>query len=194
MKKYLTLWMAGAAMAMAGPPLICQKVEIGTAKSLPWKDVNGWNGTLPSYNLAKLADETLAILTPQAGLALRMETIRRAAIYAAKDEGVAGQVSAQLLARVANAEASGKTDVNAWFDAGYYAEALRQITFVFRYDMLSAAEREQWKVRGDKQILDGRPWVEKAIRSGGKGMEIALVKIGEYRDADLKRLTSSNKK
>jgi len=48
-------------------------------------------------------------------------------------------------------------------------------------------------VRGDGRVLDGRPWIEKAIRMGGKGMEVALAKTGEYRDADLKRLISSSK-
>ncbi len=193
MKKYPMLFVAATAMAMAGPPLICQRVEIGTAKSLPWRNSDGWNGAVASYKLAGLADETLSILTPSAGVALRMETIRRAAIYAAKDEAIASQLSARLLARVVDAEALSKADSNAWFDAGYYAEALRQIGFVYRYDMLSAAEREQWRVRGDGRVLDGRPWIEKAIRMGGKGMEVALAKTGEYRDADLKRLISSSK-
>jgi hypothetical protein len=190
MKKYLMLFVATTAIAVAGPPLICQKVEIGTAKSLPWRNVNAWNGAVADYKLAGLADETLSILTPTAPLAVRMETLRRAAIYAAKNEAVAAQLSSRLLARVANAEAAGKADVNAWFDTGYYAEALRQIVFVYRYDMLSPAEREQWRVRGDANVLDGRPWIERAIRMGGKGMEAALAKIDEYRDTDLKRLVS----
>lgn len=191
MKKYLMLFAAASVAVLAGPPIICERVEIGTAKSLPWQqNANGWNGALPSYKLAALADETLAILTPSAPLALRMETIRRAAIYAAKDEAVAAQLTSRLLARVADAEAKSKADFNAWFDAGYYAEALRQIAFVYRYDMLSAAEREQWRLRGDARVLDGRPWLEQAIRRGGKGMEVALAKIGEYRDADLKRLAA----
>lgn len=193
MKKYLMLFVAATAMAVAGPPLICQRVEIGTAKSLPWRNVDSWNGAVPTYKLAALADETLAILTPSAPMALRMETMRRAAIYAAKDEAVASQLATRLLARIVDAEASGKADINTWFDAGYYAEALRQIAFVYRYDMLSSAEREQWRVRGDGRVLDGRPWIEKAIRIGGKGMEVALAKIDEYRDADLKRLISSTK-
>lgn len=176
-----------AAAALAGPPLICERIEIGNAKSLPWRNVNGWDGTEKSYDVAKVTADTVALLVPSMPLAVRMETLRRAAIYAAKHEAIAEQLSARLLARVVDSTATGKQDPLAWFDAGYYAEALRQVTFVYRYDMLSPQEREQWKLRGDKLGLDGRPWVEKAIRLGGKGMEVALGKIEGYREADLKQ-------
>ena len=185
--RILTAILGLAAAALAGPPLICERIEIGNAKSLPWRNVNGWDGTEKSYNVAKLTGDTVALLDASMPLAVRMETLRRAAIYAARQEAIAEQLSARLLARVADGVAAGKQDPLAWFDAGYYAEALRQVTFVYRYDMLSAEERQQWKLRGDKLGLDGRPWVEKAIRLGGKGMEVALGKIEGYREADLKQ-------
>ena len=121
-----------------------------------------------------------------------METIRRAAIYAARNEAVAHELTARLVARIADTEAAGKPDANAWFDAGYYAESLRQIGFVYRYDMLSPGEKANWKVRGDGvPAIDGQPWIEKAIRLGGKGMEIALANVTEYRQVDRKRLISA---
>ena len=193
MKYLIPLMLAATAAAIAGPPAVCQRVEIGNAKSLPWKDVNGWNGTVPSYNIATLTADTLAILAPSAPVPLRMETIRRAAIYAARNEAVAHELTARLVGRIADTEAAGKPDANAWFDAGYYAESLRQIGFVYRYDMLSQQEKANWKVRGDGVVpaVDGQPWIEKAIRLGGKGMEIALAKVTEYRQADRKRLISA---
>jgi len=186
--KYYFLLVLGAAAAMAGPPLICHPIDIGSAKSLPWKDLKNWNGTDPQYSLNALSTDTLAILTPNAPIELRMETLRRAAIYSAKSETAAENLAARLVARIADWEAAGKPSANVWFDAGYYVESLRQIKFVYRYNMMSAAEKAQWKVRDDDSgALDGKPWIEKAIRLGGKGMDVALAKIDEYRKADLKR-------
>ena len=186
MKNSILLVLSTAA-AIAGPPLICHPVDIGNAKSQPWKDDGkNWNGAVPHYNIDKLASDTLAILTPAAPLAVRMETLRRAAIYAAKSDTAAEKLTARLVARIADAEAAGKPDSNLWFDAGYFVEGLRQIGFVYKYNMLSQAERAEWKVRGEAPGLDGKPWIERAIRLGGKGMEVALAKIDEYRQADLK--------
>src|SRR5438552_693202 len=126
MKKYTFLLVMGAAAAVAGPPLICHPIEIGNAKSLPWQVGKVWNGVDPHYSLDKLAADTLAILTPSAPLAVRMETLRRAAIYAAKNDVVAENLTSRLVARIADWEAAGKSDPNVWFDAGYYVEGLRQ--------------------------------------------------------------------
>ena len=90
--------------ALAGPPLICQKFDIGSAKSLPWKAAPDWHGADPAYNLANLPDETLSLLTPAAPVRLRMETLRRAGIYSAKDAGLAGEITSRLLARAPPAE------------------------------------------------------------------------------------------
>jgi hypothetical protein len=191
--KYTFLLVLGAAGAavFAGPPLICHPVDIGSAKSLPWKIQANWNGADPNYNVKGLAADTLAILTPSAPLSVRMETLRRAAIYSAKSDVIAEDLTSRLVARIADSEAAGKPDPNLWFDAGYFVEGLRQIGFIYRYNMLSAAERTEWKIRGDSSALDGKPWIEKAIRLGGKGMEIALAKIDEYRQADLKHAVVS---
>ena len=188
--KIITLLTFAAATALyAGPPLVCERISIGDAKSLPWKDVNGWNGADASYPVvASLVSDTLGLLTPNAPLPVRMETLRRAAIYAAKSPATGTQLTTQLLARVADWEAAGKPAANAWFDAGYFVETLRQTAFIYRYDMLSPAEKANWHARGEGASLDGKPWLEKAIRlGGGKGMEVAMVKVEEYRLTDLKR-------
>ena len=184
--RLLAIMALAAVCALAGPPLICERIEIGSAQSLPWRNVDGWDGIDKSYDVSKLPEHVIALLDPSMPVAVRMETLRRAAIYSARHDDIVGNLQARLLARVANSAASGKQDPLAWFDAGYFTEALRQVTFIYRYDMLSPTERAQWKLRGDKLGLDGRPWIEKAIQLGGRGMEPAIAKIDDYRQADLK--------
>lgn len=173
--------------AWAGPPLICQKFDTGTARSLPWRAGPDWHGADPSFNLANLAGDTLALLTPVTPVKVRMETLRRAGIYSARDARLAGELTGRLLARALDAEANGKSDPLAWFDAGYFVETIRQATFVYRYNMLDPAERAAWQLRGDAPRLDGYPWVQKAIRLGGVDMDYALSLITEFRSEDLKQ-------
>jgi hypothetical protein len=170
--------------AWAGPPLICQKFEIGSAKSLPWKAGPDWNGSNPSYNLANLGNDTLSLLTPGTPVNVRMETLRRSGIYSAKDGRIASDLTSRLMARALDAEAAGKPNALAWFDAGYFVETLRQAAFMFQY--LDPADRASWQLRGDAPQLDGYAWVQKAIRLGGSGMDHALSLITGYRAEDLK--------
>jgi hypothetical protein len=172
--------------AWAGPPLICQQFDTGSAKSLPWKGGPDWHGVDSSYNLATLADDTLSLLTPGTPIRARMETLRRAGIYSTKDARLAGELTGRLLARALDAEANGKSDALAWFDAGYFVETIRQATFVYRYNMLNPAEKASWQLRGETPRLDGYPWVQKAIRLGGADMDYALSLITEFRLEDLK--------
>ncbi len=165
-----------AVQAWAGPPLICRKIEIGLSKSLPWKDNGQWNGTDAAYDVAHLGEDTLHLLTPGAPVSLRMETLRRAALYAAREPRLADELAARLLARTADAEAAGRSDANAWFDAGYFLETVRQAALLYRENMLPAGQREAWKLREDRPV-DGGAWVRKAIRLGGKDMEQAAATI-----------------
>jgi len=175
--------------AWAGPPLICQQFETGLVKSLPWQGGPDWHGVDPAYNLANLSDDTLSLLTSATPVKARMETLRRAGIYSTKNARLADELIARLLARALDAEANGKTDPLAWFDAGYFVETIRQATFVYRYNMLNPAERAAWQIRGETPRLDGYPWVQKAIRMGGTGMDYALSLITEFRREDLKTVS-----
>jgi len=69
--------------AQAGPPLICHPIEIGQAKSLPWVDWNqkGSGG----YEVKNLTRDTLAVLDSSTSVLVRMETLRRATLYARQD-------------------------------------------------------------------------------------------------------------
>jgi hypothetical protein len=165
--------LAGAAPALAGPPLICHPVDIGTARSLPWGHGTGWDAAVKTYDLGHLTDETLRVLTPEAPIALRRETLRRAAIYAARDTKVASTLLNALVGRVMNAEAAGRSDAMAWFDAGYLVETYRQASHVYRWDMLSGREREAWGLRTEPTGLDGYAWVQRALSLSNQNAAIA---------------------
>ena len=108
--------------ALAGPPLICHRIEIGHAKTLPLID---WNQKeTGNYNLHNLTGDTLAILDPRASVLVRMETLRLATIYARHDPQVAKELLTRLHARAYGS--SGQPDPLVWFDLGYLAEAYAQ--------------------------------------------------------------------
>src|SRR6266853_2145354 len=112
--------------AQAGPPLICHTFEIGQAKSLPWIS-HSWNlSGGETYDTRNLVRDTLEILSSDTPVLVRMETLRRATLYARKDPVAAKELLARLHARATAAESSGHPDALAWFDIGYLAETYRQ--------------------------------------------------------------------
>ena len=150
--------------AIAGPPLICHVIQIGDAKSLPWVDLN-YQKQSGGYDLKNLTPDTLAILQSDAPVLVRMETLRRATIYARQDPQVAKELLTRLRARAADSDLAGRTDPLAWFDVGYLAAAYNE-----------------WFETGTKNPangLDGYAWVEKALRLRGPDpqMEFAAALI-----------------
>ncbi|HTV02727.1 MAG TPA: hypothetical protein VMF13_19405 [Luteitalea sp.] len=120
-----------AVPALAGPPLICHPFDIGTAKSLPFGDTSegwrGWQATLPTYDRGKLVDDTLALLTPQTPVIVRMETLRRASAYAVEDGARATALLRALQARAPKAAPANRAEALVMFDAGYLVETYRQL-------------------------------------------------------------------
>lgn len=126
----------GSGSARAGTPLICHPYAIGNAPSLPGSG-GDWKGVNPAYDRSRLIGDTLALLAPETPLIVRMETLRRAAIYATAGmrgwgtkEGFKAEDRAQvaeLLARLREraAQAAGDAQALAWFDLGFLAETLR---------------------------------------------------------------------
>lgn len=115
-----------ATVVFAGPPLICHAIDIGRAKSLPWSSHN-WNlSGDENYDTKNLANDTLAILGPDTPVLVRMETLRRATVYARKDPRAAKELLVKLHVRATSAESSGHPDALAWFDVGYLAESYKQ--------------------------------------------------------------------
>ena len=86
-----------ATPAFAGPPLLCHPFEIGTARSLPWD--GGWSEGKADYKVANVVADTEALLTPSMPVVVRMETLRRAALYASTNAQIANQLLSRLLAR-----------------------------------------------------------------------------------------------
>ena len=115
-----------ATLVQAGPPLICHPIEIGQAKSLPWISDN-WNlNGSENFDTKNLVRDTLEILRPNTPVLVRMETLRRATLYAGKDPVAAKELLARLHARATSAESSGHADALAWFDVGYLTETYKQ--------------------------------------------------------------------
>lgn len=126
-------------VAHAGPPLICHPYAIGTAKSLPGG--GDWHGVDKHYDRKTLVPDTLALLTPDAPILVRMETLRRAALYAtsqlrawdrgsngytAEDRALGLGLLEKLQARTKDTSAAAPQRALALFDAGFFAETLRQ--------------------------------------------------------------------
>jgi hypothetical protein len=159
----VTVLLGFTTFAQAGPALICHPIEIGQAQSLPWVEWNHRGST--GYDLKNVTRDTLAILDSNAPVLVRMETLRRATIYARQDSEVAKELSTRLQARAANSDAAGQPDALAWFDAGYLAEAYKQ-----------------WIGKGEPSpavALDGYSLVRKAIslRGSDPQMEFAAALI-----------------
>ena len=172
--------------ALAGPPLICHPFEIGNARSLPWSGTEGWRSPDKKYNINRLVEDTLGLLTPETPVLVRMETIRRATIYAVwpedtkvggspKNERVAAELLARFKARVseAGAKADKKTAALALFDYGCLVESYKQSSWGSMKPSLASG-------------IDGYGMIVKAIglRSGDPEMEFgaALACMGKKRE------------
>lgn len=133
----LALLLAFNGEARGCPPPLCQPFEIGDARSLPW-DGDEWRDVKTDYDLNRLVEDALAILSPEAPVIARMETLRRATIYAVwamideevgveiKDLKIARELLMQLQTRAR--EAKGKAEALALFDLGYLVENYRRAT------------------------------------------------------------------
>ncbi len=177
--------LAVAAPAFAGPPLLCHPFDIGGARSLPWSDTGSWMAARPDYPLGQLVADTEGLLSPSMPVIVRMETLRRAAIYASRDPQVAMRLFTALGNRARSAEQGGRPDAMAYLDAAYYTEALRQLSQLgqspeFR-DRVSPA------LGAIVQDADGYVLAAKALafKPGDPSIEFAaaLISIDRHRDA-----------
>jgi hypothetical protein len=162
------LFLAGTAIA--GPPLICHAVDIGTAQSLPWTSA-GWNlSGQETYDVSHLVPDTLALLAPSTLVLVRMETLRRATLYAQQRTAVAKELLFRLEARTRQ----NPKDALAAFDFGYLVECYRQASWLHQHtDWLKASG----DTMGANLVMkiDGYESVRKAIalRGSDPQMEFA---------------------
>ena len=164
------LFLAGTAIA--GPPLICHAVDIGTANSLPWTS-SGWNlSGQETYDVSHLVPDTLALLAPSTPVLVRMETLRRATLYAQKRTASAMELLMRLEARTRE----NPKDALAAFDFGYLAECYKQASWLTQHtDWLKATEGVGNARANVAMKIDGYEWVRKAIvlRGSDPQMEFA---------------------
>src|SRR5262249_38073061 len=126
--------------ALAGPVLICKTYEIGNAKSLPWGG-SDWRSVKSDYDIDRLVEDTLALLTPDTPVIVRMETLRRAVIYSAwarvdrevnytkRNDNAAQNLFSRLVGtskESALQAATKKPDPLRLFDAGFFVESWKQ--------------------------------------------------------------------
>lgn len=155
-----------ANVAQAGPPLVCHAFEIGNAKSLPLAG-HGWNlSGSENYDTKNLAADTLEILQPGTPVLVRMETLRRATLYARQDRLAAKELLAKLYARANSAESAGHPDALAWFDAGYLVETYKQWIGQNLPHMTDGMRLDANPAAG----VDGYAWVKKAIALRGAAL------------------------
>lgn len=126
------LCLASALPALAGPPLLCHPFDIGGATSLPWDNATGLSTGRADYPVSRVIADTEALLTPATPVIVRMETLRRAAIYASQDREVASALLSRLVARTRASARPSTPDPLAYLDAAYVAEAFRQIGMLGR--------------------------------------------------------------
>jgi hypothetical protein len=118
--------------AFAGPPLLCFPFAIGSARSLPMGHGN-WHETDSRYDVSHLVADTLDLLTPTTPVAVRMETLRRATIYAAAHPTLAAALLDELQARATTPQPG--TAALATFDFGYLVESYKEAKFLFKEPM-----------------------------------------------------------
>jgi hypothetical protein len=158
----LAVLVLAPAAVQAGPPLICHPVDIGGAPSLPWGSGPGWNTPQSGYDHTRLVTDTLALLTPSAPIRVRMETLRRATVYAMDDPNRGRELLARLEERARDA-GSGKGGALALFDAGYLIEAYKQARIITGRDIVDPARDGEAMVREARHRREKDPDMEYAV-------------------------------
>ena len=178
----LALTLTVAVPAEAGPPLLCDPYEIGGAQSLPWDGSRGWSHARSDYSLETLVADTERLVQPDTPVVVRMETLRRAVIYASRD----ALVAASLLDTLASPARMAR-DPLASLDAAYALEALHQIT------MFGPDSEFGPRVAGVKRVLTGRdsePLVQAAAkaRPGDPAVAFAAAMILQGKDNEASKV------
>ena len=153
-----------ATPALAGPPFICHAFELSGSPSLPWgpSTASTWNNPDAAYDIKNLTLDVTKLLAPAMPVSARMETLRRATIYASRDKAVAASLLSTLEARAKD----NPNDANALFDAGFLTEAYRQASRVYEWDMLQGRDKDLWTMR-TPPAKDGARLIDQAVALNG---------------------------
>lgn len=125
---------------LAGPPLLCQPIEIGKAQSLPWGE-GAWSNDQIKLSDAEFVALTLELLSADAGMLTRMETIRRAAVHAAERPTTAGAMLTSLRERLVKPD--GRGDSDARFNLGYMLATFEQMNIVADHNARGVSGRRR---------------------------------------------------
>jgi hypothetical protein len=185
--------------------MICHSYSIGTDTSLPWGDATSWNSPDPKYDAANLTNDTLAVLDSGKPLLTRMETLRRAAVYASKDMAAGLALANRLTARALAAEVKGHNDSLALFDAGYFVESMKQLAHLTRTALFSPIDGYDWAKRSVPGLQEkltaeyalglmqaATTWpnvhMERAIMGAQEGSLLAQNLVKHYQNQDLAQI------
>lgn len=165
-----------ARPAFAGPPLLCHPFDIDGARSLPWDGSSSWFASRVDYDVSRLVTDTEALLVPATPVIVRMETLRRAAIYASRDQKVAARLLSRLVDRARDGDRAGHADALAYMDAAYITEAFRQVGMLDRMSEFRATAPLMRDLVGD---ANGYALAQKSIslRPGDPSLEFAAALI-----------------
>ena len=173
------------ATSIAGPPLLCHPFDTGGAASLPWGD--GWNRIDRGYDTTRLGADTQRLLAIDTPVIARMETLRRAAIYASASGTALRDLEGWLQARVASAKKP-RGRAMALFDAGYFAETLQDIARLQGYDMPGIGKVDMAAIKAILAKGDGSVGIAQALRLRGDDAAMrfaaALVSAADQRKGD----------
>ena len=174
-----------SSAAFAGPPLLCHPFDTGGAASLPWG--KGWNAADRGYDTTRLQADTLGLLATGTPVIARMESLRRAAIYASVSGANVRGIASALDARVAAAKTQ-QSKAAALFDAGYFAETLQDIQRLQGYDMPGIGKVDVAALRSVLARGDGSLRIAEALRLRGDDASMrfaaALVSAADERKGD----------
>jgi hypothetical protein len=165
---------------LAGPPLLCHPFDINGAQSLPWGNDSSWSAERADYDVSRLVVDTQKLLAPPTPVIVRMETLRRAAIYASRDQAVARDLLTALTDRVHAVNAGKGSAALAYLDAAYIIEALRQVGML----TFSPEFRDRaMAVKGMVKELDGYAMIKKSllVQPGDPALEFAAALIASDR-------------
>ena len=152
----------------AGTPLICFPFDIGNAQSLPWG--NNPFDAKRNYDLGHLITDTQALLTPDTPVIVRMETLRRATLYARQNPVVAKALIGKLQARAEAAEAEGPAGALPLFDYGYLIETYKQAGVSWK--KVSNGSYEPVFEPSAASTIDGYALVQRALSLRGQDPEM----------------------
>jgi len=177
----LLYWVANTAWA--GPPLLCHPFQVQGQPSLPWGA--GWNQPDVRFDLRQLGARTQALLGADTPVIARMETLRRAAIYASADARALTDLSDRLEARI-TAATTPQARALALFDAGYFDETLEDVVRLQGYDMPGIGRVDATALRRVAARQNGALRIDEAItlrREPALHFAAALVASAHQRDA-----------